>query len=69
ADRALQTAARGCLAAALDAVPSALLPEVAALAALVDRGHSPGNAVLASACRNGPAAALLGAAEHLEGSP
>jgi glutamate--cysteine ligase len=69
ADSALRTAARGCLAAALDAVPSALLPEVAALAALVDRGHSPGDAVLASARRSGPAAALLTATEDPEGFP
>jgi glutamate--cysteine ligase len=67
ADRALRTAARGCLAAALDAVPPALLPEVAELAALVDRGHSPGDAVLASARRSGPAAALMTATEHPEG--
>jgi ergothioneine biosynthesis glutamate--cysteine ligase EgtA len=67
-DAALRTAARGCLAAALDAVPPALLPEVAALAALVDRGQSPGDAVLAAARGSGPAAALLTAAEHLKGS-
>jgi ergothioneine biosynthesis glutamate--cysteine ligase EgtA len=67
ADSALRTAARGCLAAALDAVPPALLPEVAALAALVDRGHSPGDAVLASARRSGPAAALLTATVNPEG--
>jgi glutamate--cysteine ligase len=59
ADEALRTAARGCLAAALDAVPLALLPEVAALAALVDRAQSPGDAVLAAVRRSGPAAALL----------
>ncbi len=67
-DGALRTAARGCLAAALDAVPRSLLPEVAALAELVDHGHSPGDAVLAAAHHGGPAAALLTAVEHLEDS-
>ena len=67
ADQALHAAARGCLAAALDAAPPVLLPEVAALAALVDRGHSPGDAVLAAVRRSGPAAVLLNAAEQPEG--
>ena len=66
ADDALRTAARGCLDAAVDAAPPALLPEVAALAALVDQGHSPGDAVLATARRSGPVAALVTAAEQLE---
>jgi ergothioneine biosynthesis glutamate--cysteine ligase EgtA len=68
-DDALRAAACGCLAAALDAVSLDLLPEVAALAALIDRGSSPGDAVLAAARRGGPAAALLTAADDLEGSP
>jgi glutamate--cysteine ligase len=67
ADDALRTAARGCLAAALEAAPPALVPEVAALAALVERGRSPGDAVLAAARRSGPAAALLTAAQQPEG--
>jgi ergothioneine biosynthesis glutamate--cysteine ligase EgtA len=61
ADGDLRAAARGCLGAAVDAVPTALRPEVEALAALVDDGRCPGDAVLAAADRGGPAAALLGA--------
>jgi glutamate--cysteine ligase len=58
---ALHTAARACLAAAVAAVPSALRAEVEALAELVDRGHSPGDAVLDDVRRAGPAAALVAA--------
>lgn len=59
ADDGLRLAARACLSAALDAAPSRLLPEVEALAELVDRGESPGDSVLAEADRAGPAAALV----------
>jgi glutamate--cysteine ligase len=58
---ALHTAARACLAAAVDAVPLALRGEVEALAELVERGHSPGDAVLDDVRRAGPAAALVAA--------
>ncbi|MGY1635319.1 ergothioneine biosynthesis glutamate--cysteine ligase EgtA [Geodermatophilus sp. SYSU D00742] len=61
ADPALHAAARACLAAACDAVPAPLRSEVAALADLVDRGLSPGDALLAAAGSGGPAAALLAA--------
>ena len=67
ADPALHAAARRCLAAALDHVPAGLRAEVAALAALVDRGASPGDAVLRTARREGPAAALLTAVQHPKG--
>ncbi|MGY1747054.1 ergothioneine biosynthesis glutamate--cysteine ligase EgtA [Blastococcus sp. SYSU D00695] len=63
-DPALRTAARGCLAAALDAVPAALRPEVEALAELVDRGADPGTALLAALRSGGPAAALLAPTEE-----
>jgi glutamate--cysteine ligase len=66
ADPALRRAAAGCLAAAVDAVPAGLRPEVAALAELVAAGHSPGDAVLAAAGRGGPYAALLSATEQTE---
>jgi ergothioneine biosynthesis glutamate--cysteine ligase EgtA len=66
ADPALRRAATGCLAAAVDAVPAAVRPEVEALAALVERGCSPGDAVLAAADRAGPVAALLSATETPE---
>ena len=68
ADPALRRAASGCLAAALDAVPTRLRPEVTALADLVDRGGSPGDALLAAARAGGPSAALLGAVDLPEGS-
>ncbi len=61
ADPALHAAARGCLAAALDAVPGALRPEVVALAELVERGADPGTALLDALRSGGPAAALLAA--------
>ncbi|MBB3086724.1 ergothioneine biosynthesis glutamate--cysteine ligase EgtA [Geodermatophilus sabuli] len=61
ADPPLHAAARACLAAARDAVPAPLRPEVEALAELVDRGHSPGDALLDAARTGGPAAALLAA--------
>ncbi|WP_233495970.1 ergothioneine biosynthesis glutamate--cysteine ligase EgtA [Geodermatophilus sp. TF02-6] len=61
ADPALHTAARACLAAAVDVVPAALRPEVEALAELVDRGRCPGDALLDTARRDGPGAALLSA--------
>jgi hypothetical protein len=68
ADPELRRAAVGCLAAALDAVPAALRPEVGALADLVDRGESPGDALLAAAGTGGPAAVLLAAVDLPEGS-
>ncbi|WP_233498586.1 ergothioneine biosynthesis glutamate--cysteine ligase EgtA [Blastococcus sp. TF02A-26] len=58
-DPALRAAARGCLAAAVDAVPAALRPEVEALAELVERGEDPGTAQLDALRAGGPAAALL----------
>jgi glutamate--cysteine ligase len=61
ADDDLHAAARGCLAAALDAAPAGLRPEVDALAALVDRRECPGDAVLAAVGRHGPRDALLAA--------
>jgi hypothetical protein len=66
ADDGLRRAAVRCLTAALDAVPDVLRPEVAALAELAGRGHSPGDAVLAAARDGGPAAALLSATERPE---
>jgi ergothioneine biosynthesis glutamate--cysteine ligase EgtA len=60
-DPALHAAARACLAAACDAVPPPLRPEVEALADLVDRGRSPGDALIDAARAGGPAAALLAA--------
>jgi ergothioneine biosynthesis glutamate--cysteine ligase EgtA len=66
ADDDLRTAATGCLAAAVDAAPAALRPEVEALAALVERGRCPGDAVLDAAARGGPAAALLAATDMPE---
>jgi glutamate--cysteine ligase len=68
ADPALRRAAGACLAAALDAVPVGLRPEVSALAELVDRGGSPGDGLLAAARSDGPAAALLDAVDLPEGS-
>jgi ergothioneine biosynthesis glutamate--cysteine ligase EgtA len=62
ADPSLHEAARGCMAAALDHAPTGLRAQVQALAELVDRGASPGDAVLRTALREGPAAALLNAA-------
>ncbi|SFL75368.1 ergothioneine biosynthesis glutamate--cysteine ligase EgtA [Geodermatophilus ruber] len=59
ADPALRTAARACLAAAVDAVPAALRSEVEALAELVERGRSPGDDLLETARAAGPAGALL----------
>lgn len=68
ADRALRTAATRCLAAAVDAVPAALRPEVTALAELAERGGSPGDAVTAAARAGGPVAALLSTVDLPEGS-
>ena len=68
ADPGLRRAAVGCLAAALDAVPAALRPEVTALAELAERGGSPGDALLAAARTGGPAAALLSAVDLPEES-
>ncbi len=62
-DPALHAAARACLAAACDAVPGGLRPEVEALAELVDGGTSPGDALLRAARAGGPTAALLAAVE------
>jgi ergothioneine biosynthesis glutamate--cysteine ligase EgtA len=67
ADDDLRAAARGCLEAAVEAVPAALRPEVEALAALVDRAGCPGDALLADATRDGPAGALLRATDTPEG--
>jgi ergothioneine biosynthesis glutamate--cysteine ligase EgtA len=60
---ALHTAARACLAAAVAAVPPQLRPEVEALAELVERGDSPGDAVLDAVRHGGPATALVAATE------
>jgi ergothioneine biosynthesis glutamate--cysteine ligase EgtA len=68
ADDDLRAAARGCLDAAVDAVPAALRPEVEALAALVGAAGCPGDAVLADAARDGPAGALLNATDTPEGA-
>ncbi len=65
ADPDLHTAATACLTAAADRVPTALRPEVHALAELVASGRSPGDAVRETARTAGPAAALL-AATRLE---
>ncbi len=65
ADPGLHTAARACLAAGADRVPTTLRPAVHALAELVETGRSPGDAVLATARVSGPEAALL-AAVHVE---
>ncbi|SEP29841.1 ergothioneine biosynthesis glutamate--cysteine ligase EgtA [Trujillonella endophytica] len=59
ADPALRAAARGCLAAAVDAVPATLRPEVEALAELVESGRDPGSALDDALHAGGPAAALL----------
>jgi ergothioneine biosynthesis glutamate--cysteine ligase EgtA len=67
ADDALRAAARGCLAAAVDAVPAGLRPEVEALAVLADRGACPGDAVLAAAARGGPVGALRSGTDTEEG--
>jgi glutamate--cysteine ligase len=69
ADPALRLAAAGCLAAAVDAVPAVLRPEVIALAELVAAGRSPGDAVLTAAERGGPYAALLSGTENPEALP
>lgn len=65
ADPELHTAARACLAAAVDRVPAELRSAVHALAELVEAGRSPGDAVLDTARASGPEAALL-AAVHAE---
>ncbi|MGY1711915.1 ergothioneine biosynthesis glutamate--cysteine ligase EgtA [Geodermatophilus sp. SYSU D00758] len=65
-DPALHAAARACLAAALDAVPAALRPELTALAESVDRGSCPGDELRAAARAGGPVAALLTAARTPE---
>ena len=67
ADDDLRAAAGGCLEAAVPAVPAALRPEVETLAALVERGGCPGDALLADAARHGPAGALLRATAVPEG--
>jgi glutamate--cysteine ligase len=64
ADPQLHAAARACLAAAADRVPTALRPEVHALAELVAAGRSPGDAVLTTARTSGPEAALLAAVQE-----
>jgi glutamate--cysteine ligase len=65
-DDALYRSAQACLAAAVDRVPDALRPEVGALAELVDRGGSPGDAVQRTARRAGACAALLDSTEPEE---
>ena len=68
-DPALAAAARTCLSAALDRAPSALRPEVTALAELVDRGGCPGDALAATARTHGASAALLTATSAPEALP
>ncbi|WP_411969456.1 ergothioneine biosynthesis glutamate--cysteine ligase EgtA [Geodermatophilus sp. YIM 151500] len=63
ADGDLRRAATACLAAAGPAVPASLQPDVDALAALVHAGRSPGDAVLARAGGDGPAAVLAAATD------
>jgi ergothioneine biosynthesis glutamate--cysteine ligase EgtA len=62
-DDKLYRAARACLAAAVDRVPVALRREVGALAELVDRRRSPGDAVQRTARRAGACTALLDSTE------
>lgn len=69
ADDALYRAALACLAAAVDRVPTALRPEVAALAELVGRGRSPGDVVQRTARRAGACTALLDSTELEETCP
>jgi ergothioneine biosynthesis glutamate--cysteine ligase EgtA len=66
ADPGLHAAARQCLDAAVRHAPAELRPEVEALAELVDRGVSPGDAVLSTARSRGPLAALQAAARDPE---
>lgn len=61
ADRELRRAAVSCLSAALDAAPAALRNEMTALAALVERGESPGDVLLASVADADPEAVLRSA--------
>ena len=68
ADAALRTAAVGCVSAALDAVPGELRDDVAALLSLVERGHSPGDALLAAAGGPDPRAVLRAAIDLPEAS-
>jgi len=64
ADRELHRAAVRCLAAAEAAAPVELRGDVAALAELVSAGRSPGDELLAAVRRQGPLAALAGAADR-----
>lgn len=66
ADPALHRAALDCLDAAARAVPDALRPDVTALAELVERGQSPGDAVLLAASGDDPAAVLHAATDPPE---
>jgi glutamate--cysteine ligase len=69
ADRALHAAAAACLDAALRHAPPALVPEVTALADLVDRRSCPGDELLSAVRAAGPAGALHAAAHHREEEP
>jgi glutamate--cysteine ligase len=69
ADPDLHLAARSCLTAAVRHGPPELGGEVEALAELVDRGASPGDAVLEAARRTSPPAVLLAAARHPQEEP
>jgi glutamate--cysteine ligase len=57
-DPALHRAARGCLAAAVDRVPDALRDDVHAYAALVQRGHTPGDELRERMEKDGPLTVL-----------
>jgi glutamate--cysteine ligase len=69
ADPALHAAAGACLDAALRHAPPALVPEVTALADLVDRRSCPGDDLLSAVRSAGPAGALHAAAHHREEEP
>jgi glutamate--cysteine ligase len=69
ADPALHAAAVTCLDAAVRHGPAELSAEVTALAELVARGASPGDALLSAARRGGPARALHDAARDHEEEP
>lgn len=66
ADRELHTAAVACLEVAALRAPAALRSQVTALAELVERRASPGDALLHTARTDGPAAALLAATHDIE---
>ena len=68
ADGALRAAAVECVGAALDAVPGELRADVAALLSLVERGRSPGDALLAAAGGPDPVALVRAAIDLPEAS-